>query len=205
MKAPLSAAIAIAVGIILLAGYFVPLPLLQNTRSLLLGWAVILAGIAALVGIANLVRVHWQKATTSRGRDLYSFVLLLAFTITLVFGLIRGPGDQEYQKAVLSIQVPVEVSLMALVALSLAFAGLRLFSRRRGLMGTVFFLSAVFFLVLLSGLGSALDAVPVLGGVVKSLQALPLAGARGILIGIALGSLVTGVRILMGADRPYSG
>ena len=34
---------------------------------------------------------------------------------------------------------------------------------------------------------------------------LPVAGARGILLGIALGSLTAGLRILMGADRPYSG
>jgi len=29
------------------------------------------------------------------------------------------------------------------------------------------------------------------------------AGARGILIGVALGSLATGVRVLVGFDRPY--
>ena len=31
------------------------------------------------------------------------------------------------------------------------------------------------------------------------------AGARGILLGIALGTIATGLRILMGTDRPYSG
>ena len=30
-------------------------------------------------------------------------------------------------------------------------------------------------------------------------------GARGILIGVALGTLTTGLRILFGADRPYGG
>ena len=34
---------------------------------------------------------------------------------------------------------------------------------------------------------------------------IPLAGGRGILLGVALGSLVTGLRILFGVDRPYSG
>ena len=37
------------------------------------------------------------------------------------------------------------------------------------------------------------------------LQRLPVAGARGILLGIALGSLTTGLRVLLAADRPYSG
>jgi hypothetical protein len=32
-----------------------------------------------------------------------------------------------------------------------------------------------------------------------------VAGARGILIGITLGILATGLRILIGSDRPYEG
>ena len=43
MKSPVATAIAIAVGLIVLLGFFVPIPLLENVRSLLLGWAVTLA------------------------------------------------------------------------------------------------------------------------------------------------------------------
>jgi hypothetical protein len=32
-----------------------------------------------------------------------------------------------------------------------------------------------------------------------------MAGARGILLGVALGTVATGLRILIGADRPYGG
>jgi hypothetical protein len=31
-----------------------------------------------------------------------------------------------------------------------------------------------------------------------------LAGARGILLGVALGIIATGLRVLLGADRPYA-
>ena len=37
------------------------------------------------------------------------------------------------------------------------------------------------------------------------MQVLAVAGARGILLGVALGTVATGIRILMGADRPYGG
>jgi hypothetical protein len=37
------------------------------------------------------------------------------------------------------------------------------------------------------------------------LRLLPLAGARGLLLGIGLASLTAGLRILFGADRPYDG
>jgi hypothetical protein len=32
-----------------------------------------------------------------------------------------------------------------------------------------------------------------------------VAGARGVLLGVALGAIATGLRILMGVDRPYGG
>jgi hypothetical protein len=31
-----------------------------------------------------------------------------------------------------------------------------------------------------------------------------LAGVRGILLGVALGALLTGIRLLLGVERPYS-
>ena len=34
---------------------------------------------------------------------------------------------------------------------------------------------------------------------------LALGGARGILIGVALGTLTTGLRVLLGNERPYGG
>jgi hypothetical protein len=34
---------------------------------------------------------------------------------------------------------------------------------------------------------------------------LAMGGARGILLGVALGTLTTGLRVLMGTDRPYGG
>jgi hypothetical protein len=36
-------------------------------------------------------------------------------------------------------------------------------------------------------------------------QVMAAGGARGILIGVALGALTTGLRVLFGADRPYGG
>ena len=36
-------------------------------------------------------------------------------------------------------------------------------------------------------------------------EVLALGGARGILIGVSLGILTTGLRVLFGTDRPYGG
>lgn len=205
MRAPFSTAVAIAIGFIILIGYFIPVPQLQQIRSLLLSWGIILAGFAALIGIVNLIKVHWQKIQSPDGIKIYSLVLILAFLATFGAGIWFTPADSKYQQAVLSVITPVEISLMAILAISLAYAGLRLLQHRQNFMVIIFFFSTIFFLFLLAGLGATMQDVPILGGLFAFISRLPLAGARGILLGIALGTLTTGLRIILGADRPYSG
>jgi len=207
MRSPVAASIAIGIGLIVLVSYFIQIPLLQNLQTLLLGWAVILAGVALLVGIINLIGVHWHKmrAPRDRGRDAYSAVLLIAFAVTLVAGLVLTPLHPQYRQVVLSIQAPVEISLLAILAISLAYASLRLFQRRGGVMASIFVASVVFFLAVSSGIFGDPAVGPLSSGFYGTFNRLPVAGARGILLGIALGSVTTGLRILLGADRPYSG
>jgi hypothetical protein len=48
--------------------------------------------------------------------------------------------------------------------------------------------------------------LPLIGEIRSWIVSVPaLGGARGILLGIALGTIATGLRILMGSDRPYGG
>ncbi len=205
MRSPVATAIAIAAGLVVLLGYFVPLTELKGIQDVLLGWAVVLAGFAALVGIMNLLRTHWHKMTAPREGDRLSVVVILAFGLTLVAGIFFTPAHAQYQQVIYSIQLPIEASLMAALAIALAYASLRILQRRRGLMGVVFVLSALVFLAMGTGLLTAGSDSSVLGMLFSAIQLLPVAGARGILLGIAIGSLITGLRILMGLDRPYSG
>jgi hypothetical protein len=204
MRAPVSAAIAIAVGLVILAGYFIPLPILGTIQNTLLGWAIVLAGFAGLIAIINLVLTHWRKVTNKARRDPYSILLLVAFAATAALALYFGPADALVQQVILSIQVPVEASLMAALAVTLGVASLRLLQKRRDTLSILFVLAVVVFLVIGSGLLAGLN-LPIVQDIVSFIDRLPVAGARGILLGIALGSLTAGLRILTGADRPYSG
>jgi hypothetical protein len=205
MRAPLSTAFAIAVGIIVLLGYFLAVPVVQDLRVILLGWAVSLAAIAALVGVVNLILVHFRRLSAPQGKDFYSLFFIIAFIATLVFGLLLGTADPGYQTAIIAIIVPIETSLMAILAVSLAYACLRLLQRRKGVMPIIFLVSTLVFLLFSGGFLAIGNQVPILKEIQSVINWLPAAGARGILLGIALGSLTTGIRILMGADRPYSG
>jgi hypothetical protein len=93
---------------------------------------------------------------------------------------------------------------MALLAVTLTYASIRLLRRRLNLLSVIFLITA---LLILFGTASLpfLGEVPGLSAVVRPIiaQVFAAAGARGILIGVALGTLATGLRILFGADRPY--
>lgn len=205
MRSPFATAVAIGIGLVILIAYFVPIPLLSLLQSTLLGWAVIVSAVAGLVSITSLVLNHVRKITNKNNRDRYSLLMLAGFVATMAIGLWFGPADPLMNRIVQSIIVPIEISLIAALALALGYASLRLLRRQRHDALSVFFvISAVVFLVISGGFLSGLN-LPLVGQIAAWIDRLPVAGARGILLGVALGSLTTGLRILMGADRPYSG
>ncbi len=206
MKSPVSAAIAIALGLIVLGGYFLDIPVLQSLRAELVTWAMVLAAFAVWIGVINLLSVHWKKAAAHAPDAPYSIILMVSFALTVIFGFLDTglSATPQTQQIVNSIQLPIQASLMALLAFTLAYASIRLLRRRRDPVSIVFLIAVVVFLILGSGLLPSFN-LPVLNDLVATLNRLPLAGSRGILLGVALGALTTGLRIIIGADRPYAG
>jgi hypothetical protein len=75
-----NAVVAIAAGVIVLLGYFVTNILaLVEFRIIILQVAVLLAGVAVLIGVGNLVSVHLQKMRQQKPGAVYSLVLLVIF------------------------------------------------------------------------------------------------------------------------------
>jgi hypothetical protein len=173
---------------------------------MLTDWAVIIAAMAVLVGIANLIFVQMDKIRKREKNSIYGVLLVLSLISTFGLGLVFGPENQLMRIAVDAIIVPVEASLMAILAVTLVYASIRLFRRRADVMTVIFLLIALIFLVLMMPtpfgpiLGDGLN-----GFVLQVLGMFSRGGARGLLIGIALGTLLTGIRVLFGIDRPYGG
>lgn len=200
-----AAAFAIAAGVIVLLGYFFPDPL-GPFRLLLLDWAVIIAGMVVLIGIYNLAAVQMEKFRAGQKGGAYGILLVISLLITFGLGLILGPENQYMQLAMNAIVVPVEASLMAILAVTLIYASIRLLRRRLDVMSIVFLVATVIFLILVMPTPFG----PILGDRVTRaamdfLGMFSGGGARGLLLGIALGTLLTGLRVLFGIDRPYGG
>jgi hypothetical protein len=198
-----TAAFAIAAGVIVLLGYFFQIPQLELLRLRLTDWAIIIASMAVLIGIANLAFVQLEKIRTRQKGSLYGTLLVLSLIATFGLGLVFGPDHQLMRLAVDAIIIPVEASLMAILAVTLIYASIRLFRRRVDIVTVLFLLTAVLFL--LASMPTPFGALPGSQIITQFAGILSQGGARGLLIGIALGTLLTGLRVLFGIDRPYGG
>ncbi|MEX2143787.1 MAG: hypothetical protein WD740_04275 [Anaerolineales bacterium] len=199
---PVAAAVAIAAGIFILVSLFIPG--FEELRNRFLNWAVLLAALAMLLGLVNLFVVHFDRVRNKQ-KPLYSVVLIVAMLAT--FGITVWEGSQGPLATWIfsNIQFPVEASLMAVLAISLTLAATRLMQHRNDLMSIVFVIT-LFILLVGSGPLFGIE-IPIftrtLGPYLN--QFLSTGAMRGLLIGVALGTLLTGLRILVGADRPYGG
>ena len=131
---------------------------------------------------------------------------MLGTLLVGMFGLFFGQSLTWLQFGVDAIIFPVEASLMALLAVTLVYASIRILRRRTDLMTLVFLGTA---LIVLAGSISLpyFGGIPVLGDWIAPWLTYGIApgGARGLLMGVALGALTTGLRVLFGMDRPYGG
>lgn len=216
-KSPISVAIAMGFGLVVLLGYFFGTnsagesTMLGVIRDVFLKGAIVLSAVALLVGITNLLSVHMEKIKQGKGVG-YSSILLIAMTGTIAIGVfdiarmyIGGePNFQWIQWIFENIQLPIETSLMAILAISLTYAAARLFGRRMTMFSAIFVGALI--LILLGTIPQFAVNIPLLGELRTWIVQVPaVGGARGILLGVALGTIATGIRILMGSDRPYRG
>lgn len=199
----ITAAFAIAIGLIVTLGFFFPIPLLLQLRLILTDWAVVIGAVATLVGIFNLISVQMEKIRTRQKGSIYGVILVLSLVGTFIFGVAFGVESPLMQVAVDAVIVPVEAALMAILAVTLVYASIRLLRQRQDLTAVAFLLTALLLLVALMPKpfdNSAIDQF-----IIYITGMLSRGGARGLLIGIALGTMLTGLRVLFGVDRPYGG
>jgi hypothetical protein len=199
IQTPIAMVVAIISGVAMLAMYISPVP---GLRALILDWVMIMAAAALLVGVLNLASVHGKKVVEGKG-VVNSFVLVTAIVVSFAITFF----DHEILPAewLLSyVIIPVESALMGVLAITLTYAAIRLVSQRPNAFSVIFVLTVIF--TLAAGTAFGLDFLFIQNTVKPFItQVLASAGARGILIGVALGTITTGLRILMGVDRPYGG
>ena len=198
----LSTVVAMTAGLLVLADFFFHANPIDALSLYLIRVASVVAAFALLLGAINLLTVHLNKIYSGEAGWVYSLVLLGALFFTLGVGFLAGgPASTQMQIIFETVLFPLEATLFSLLAFFVVTAAYRTFRVKN--FETALFV--IFGLIVLLGqvpVGAMLwDQFPVIKDWVLDVPA--LAGARGILLGVALGTIATGVRVLLGIDRPY--
>lgn len=196
-------AVAGGFGSVVFLSYLVPG--LDKIQGGLIDWAVIVGTIALVfLGGLNVLAVHWNKIRHLEAGWVYSLFLLLGFGVMLAVGFRSGPDGELASLVFRHVQFPLQATLFSLLAFFVATAAYRAF-RLRSLESLAFLVVAV--IILLGQIpGWKSDDLRDFLYVSREwiLTVGSLGGARGILLGVALGTIVVGVRLLLGIDRPYA-
>jgi hypothetical protein len=196
--AALATAIAIGFGFLTVWGLVSGGGLVFSITNVLLQLTMITIGVTILLGILNLFGVHLRRLGQRSSGWFYSLVVIVSAAVVLVLWVL-GRRDAN-QMLMETVQVSIESALTGLIVFALVFGAFRMMRRR------VTWSAVLFTLALLVILVGALPLAQVgwLTQFRNWLLAIPVsAGARGILLGIALATVVTAVRVLIGQDRSY--
>lgn len=205
-SAALASAITMTFGFITIAGLLVSDDLglspafvdaLQGATSIILQLVTIVVALTVIIGIINLLYVHLRRITARQKGAVYGLIMILSYA--LVIGTYVA--SRETSMILLeTVQFSVEASLAGLLLFALVYGAYRLTVRSISWVNLLFIV--VLLLVLVGTLPLGEDGI--FRQIRDWLFAIPVsAGARGILLGFALATIVTGLRVLVGVDRSY--
>ena len=165
---------------------------------------ILIAGLSGLLVLAALI---WQPQLAGWLEVMLNWAVIIASMAALValatLLLAHTRKIIKVRHGFIYSLILVGAFLVSFVGGMTAAAALRLFHQRGWSALTISFgISALVFLVLGLGWLQALQ-IPQLDIVIGYLEALPLVGMRGLLIGMGLGALLLGLRIVLGLERPY--
>ena len=200
----LSILVTLVCGMIVLLDYFISDPTLDAIGGTLVTWVTILAAVAFVLGLFNILRVHGGRVAQGRQGWPNSLALLGALLVTLLLGLApgsTGASDPALQWLFTYIYQPLNAAIFSLLAFYLATAAYRAL-RLRTLEAGGLLVAGVIVLLGQIPLGAQIwDVLP--QARTWLLAVIGTAALRGIIIAAALGAILTGLRVLLGADRQY--
>ena len=204
MRRVLPSVVMMATGFIVLLGQFTQVDMfnalyLPQLSSLFVNWASILFAFALVLGLLNLLAVHVNRIRQRIEGWPYSLVLVATVFVVLCAGL-NGVNSLSLNWIFRNVQVPLQATLLSLLVFFIASAAFRIY-RLPGSRAVLVMLAVAAFVLL--GQMPLADSLSLdLVGATQWVRDVPaVAGARGIMLGVALGTIATGLRIILGLER----
>jgi hypothetical protein len=208
-------ALCFILGVFMMIQFFIKHPTMQSDLlNEMSNFSAVVGIFAMFLGIYSLVRLHWMKVRRRREGWGFSYVLFFGLVVMAVFGNIWGntPGT-PFAWVYDSFEVPLQATTFCLLAFYMASASFRAF-RAKNFEATMLLIAAIIVMFGRVDIGAVLipdtsiGNVPIPGADELSnwLMEIPNnAATRGINLGIALGSIATSLKMILGVERSYLG
>jgi hypothetical protein len=211
MRREIPLAITFLIGMFMLVDFFVPHHAVSGAAEEMKQWGTIVIAASILLGVGNLMRVHFHKIRRKRAGWGYSIITLGVMAVMFAVGGPWGTIEQgsPFNWMFLNMQVPLQSTMFSLLAFFIASAAYRAF-RLRSAEASLLLIAAIIVMLGRVPLGQFLtrnwpEAIQ-LPTMTEVIMAYPnMAAFRGILMGAALGVMAMGLRIILGIERSYLG
>jgi hypothetical protein len=207
VKREIPVLITLIAGVFCLIGFFVPHPWVRNGYQDLQNWALILVGLTYVLGVANVLRVNVDGIQNRHKDWVYKIVLVAGLVVMVVIGFAAGDGfldaSSQFSWMYRNFYTPMSATMFSLLAFFIASAGFRAF-RARNTEAALLLGSAIIVLLGRAPIGRSIsDRLP---SITEWIVDVPNnAGRRAIIMGAALGGIVTGLRVILGLERSHLG
>lgn len=181
-------------------GYYIDIPLISSVNTELANWVQIMVNIALGTGFIALFLYHSRKVTRKAKGYQFSFIIFAAIAVMFV-AMYSGPEVRGWLYGEVFTAMTTSVICFALFyEVSGAYRAFRVRNLDALLLMVSGFIMIINFAPLYESLFPAFGVIPawILG--------VPSMGAsRGIIIGVAIGTIAIAIRILLGYEKAYTG
>jgi hypothetical protein len=215
MRREIPLIITAVVGIVFVLQYFIPHAPFNRFNNWFSDWFSIIGACAIWLGALNLIKISSNKIYRRREDWGYAIVIIVSFLLITIIGFAGGTDFREvgtgFDWLYQYIYTPLSSTMFALLAFFVASASYRAF-RARNLEATLLLLAAFFVMLGRVPVGDAAAGLFNIPEVIMPskiatwiMNYINTAGQRAIMIGIALGTVSTSLRIILGIERSYLG
>lgn len=196
--------ITFLVGMLMIGQWFLNIASISDVAASIQQWGIILSAFAMGLGAVNIIIRNYRRIQRREGTDwLYAIWLLFVFFLFTIIGIGFGSDSTQYRYIYNTILQPLSGTMYPATLFFLASAIYRTFRARSN--------QAIIFVI--TGSIMLLANAPIMASVLPFIIPLKAwimdvevtAAFRAILIGIGLGTIMLGFRVLFGIETTHLG
>ena len=186
--------------LISLLQYYLAVPFLSEVNTEMTNWVLIMSTFALGTGLIALCIYHGKIIMQKKSGYFVSIILFISM-LMLFISYYAAPSFADYLYN--EIYTPLSIAIICFTAFYNYTAIYRAF-RVRNIDAAVFAFAAVFLMMLYAPIFEVI--LPQTATVANWILDVPNMGAsRGVIIGVALGTIAIAVRVLLGYEKAYTG